>query len=113
MESRRMSFSCTKCPYSTKRSYNLKRYITKDHTADRSRKLEDGLPKRRRIQKPEDGMYTEEKYEKTRDTLDRTKQLRIGLHRRHPRAEPEDGLYTEEDIGWMKLWILYMLGFHL
>ena len=82
MESRRMSFSCTKCSYSTKRSYNLKRHITQDHTADRSPKLEDGQPKRRRIQEPEDGSYTKEKYEETMDRLDGPSQLGDGLPRR-------------------------------
>ena len=98
MESRRVSFSCTKCSYSTKRSYNLKRNITKEHKADRSSQLECGLPKRPRIQEPEDGLYTKEKYEETRDTLDGPSQLGDGLPRRHLRVEPEVGLYTKEEF---------------
>ena len=62
------------------------------------RHLEYGLPKRPRIQEPEDGMYTEEKYEETMDSLDGPSQLGDGLPRRHPRAEPEDGLYTKEEF---------------
>ena len=31
MESRRGTFNCNKCVYSTKRSYNLKRHILNEH----------------------------------------------------------------------------------
>ena len=97
MESRRASFSCTKCSYSTKRSYNLKRHLTQEHTSDRSCQLEDGLLKRPRIQEPEDGLYTKEKYEENMDTPYGPSQLGDGLPRRQPRADPEDGLYTKEE----------------
>ena len=98
MESRRLTFNCNECSYSTKRSYNLKRHITQEHTADRSCQVEYGQPKRQRIQDPEDGSYTKEKYEETMDSLDGPSQLGDGLPRRHPRAEPEDGLYTKEEF---------------
>ena len=96
MESRRMSFGCTKCSYSTKRSYNLKRHLTQEHTSDRSCQLEYGLPKRPQIQEPEDGLYTKERCEENMDTSYGPSQLGDGLPRHQPKAELEDGLYTEK-----------------
>ena len=84
------------CDYNTKRSYNLKRHITNEHKTDSLNQLEDGLPKRPRIQEPEDGLYTKAK--ETMDTLDWANQQVDVLPRPQPRAEPEDGLYTEEEF---------------
>ena len=36
MESRRVTSSCSKCDYSTKRTYNLKRHILNEHTVERN-----------------------------------------------------------------------------
>ena len=62
MESRRITFNCSKCSYSTKRSYNLKRHLENEHTADRTlgipNKTSDGLPKRRRIHETDEGLHT-------------------------------------------------------
>jgi len=69
MESRRGTFNCSKCVYSTKRSYNLKRHILNEHTTNRNTvvpiktsdgpsQLGGGMPKRPRIQEPDDGVYT-------------------------------------------------------
>ena len=102
MESRRITFKCNKCVYSTKRSYNLKRHILNEHTADWnsgvSIKTSDGLPKRPRIQETDDGLHPKKEYEETMDTLDGSRQLGDGLPRRQPKAEPEDGLYTKEEL---------------
>ena len=108
MESRRGTFNCNKCVYSTKRSYNLKRHILNEHgvakntvgpikTLDEPSHLGDGLPKRPRIQGPDDGLYTEKKYKETMDTLDGSSRLGDGLPRHQPKAELEDGLYTEKE----------------
>ena len=53
----------------------------------------------RRIQEPENGLYTKEKYEETMDTLD-ARQVNQGLDCIDVilRAEPEDGLYTKEEF---------------
>ena len=108
MESRRVTFNCNKCVYSTKRSYNLKRHILNEHgvakntvvpikTSDGPSHLGDGLPKRPRIQEPDDGLYTEKEYKETMDTLDGSSPLGDGLPRHQPKSEPEDGLYTKEE----------------
>ena len=76
MESRRITFKCCKCVYSTKRSYNLKRHILNEHTANRNsdvsinhsnavRHRGDGLPRRQPRVEPEDGLYTKEEFEET------------------------------------------------
>ena len=80
MESRRITFKCCKCVYSTKRSYNLKRHILNEHTANRNsdvpsnpsnavRHWGDGLPRRQPRAEPEDGLYTKEEFEETMSTL--------------------------------------------
>ena len=80
MESRRLTFNCSKCSYSTRRSYNLKRHLINEHKADRktvdlvktpygSRHSGDGLFRRQPKAEPEDGLYTEEEFEKTMTTL--------------------------------------------
>ena len=80
MESRRVTFNCSKCVYSTKRSYNLKRHLINEHKANKNtgvpinpfnavRHLGDGLSRRQPRAEPEDGLYTKEEYEETIDTL--------------------------------------------
>ena len=101
MESRRETFNCSKCVYSTKRSYNLKRHISNEHTADKKSgvpiKTSDGLPKRPRIQGTDDGLYTKKEYEATMDTLNEPSHLGDGLPGCQPKFVPEDGLYTKEE----------------
>ena len=91
MESRRESFNCSKCVYSTKRSYNLKRHILSEHKADRNSgvpiKTSDGLSKHPRIQETDDDLYIEKQYDETMDPLDGKTHLGDGLPRRQPRAE--------------------------
>ena len=94
MESRRETFNYNKCEYSTKRSYNLKRHILNEHTADRN---SSGPPKRPRIQETCDGLYTEKDYEKTINPSRMINHLGDGLPRRQQKPEPEDGLYTKEE----------------
>ena len=102
MESRKITINSSKCVYSTKRSYNLKRHILNEHTADRNSgvpvKTSDELIKRWRIQETDDGLYPEKENEETMDTLDGPRQLGVGLPRRQPKAEPVDGLYTKEEF---------------
>ena len=105
-----VSHKCSECGYYTKRKFDSKRHLKNVHggmvnntvvhinNSNVVRHLEDGIPKRPRIQKPEDELYTKEKYEETMDTLDGPSQLGVGLPRRLPRAEPEDGLYTKEEF---------------
>ena len=105
-----VSHKCSECLFDTNRSDNLKRHLKNVHggrvnntvvptkSSVVTSQLEYGMPKRRRIQKPEDGLYIEEKCEETMDTLDGPSQLGVGLPRRQPRAEPEDGLYTKEEF---------------
>ena len=93
MESRRKTFNCSKYVYSTKRSYNLKRHILNEHTADRN---SGGLPKRLRIQDLDAGLYTKKDYEEIINPSNAVRHLGDGLPRRQPRAEPEDGLHTKE-----------------
>ena len=76
MESRRLTFNCSGCSYSTKRSYNLKRHLTNEHSvADNipnkeARQLGDGLPRPQRNPIPEkDGLYTEEEYEENMSAI--------------------------------------------
>ena len=109
MESRRGTLNCSKCVYSTKRSYNLKRHIINEHTANRNTvahiKTSDGtsqlgerLPKRSRIQEPEDGLHTKKEYEKTINPYNVVRHLGDGLPRHQQKPEPEDGLYTKEEF---------------
>ena len=102
MESRRESFNCSKCVYSTKRSYNLKRHILSEHIADRNSSVPietpNGLPKRPRIQEADDDVYIEKEHEETMDTLNGSTQLCDRLPKHQPRVEPEDGLYSKQEF---------------
>ena len=102
MESRRESFNCSKCVYSTKRSYNLKRHILSEHIADRNSSVPietaNGFPKRPRIQEADDDVYIEKEHEESMDTLNRSTQLCDRLPKRQPRVEPENGLYSKQEF---------------
>ena len=102
MESRRESFNCSKCVYSTKRSYNLKRHILSEHIADRNSSVPietpNRLPKRLRIQEADDDVYIEKEHEETMDTLNGSTQLCDRLPKHRPKVEPEDGLYSKQEF---------------
>ena len=105
-----VSHKCSESGYYTKRKFDLKRHSKNVHggrvnntivptkSSVVTSHLEYGLPKRPRIQEPEDGLYTTEQYEEPRGTLDGTKQLGVGLPRRHLGVDPGDGLYTRKEF---------------
>ena len=72
MEARRVTFSCNKCSYSTKRSFNLRRHLIYEHSdtnivVKETKQLGDGLPRAK--PEPEDVLYTKEEFEEIMSSL--------------------------------------------
>ena len=115
-----VSFKCKECSFATGRSYNLRRHLKNVHgvvkstgvhmkTSDGTSQLGDRPPKRPRIQEPDDGVYTNKKYEETMDTLDGSVSWEMDC------LDVNRELNLKMDCiprkSTRKLWILYELGF--
>ena len=80
MESRRVILHCSKCLYSTNRSFNLRRHLINVHdvaantdvsfeSSDGASQLGDRLPRPQPSLEPEDGLYSKQEYDGIMSTL--------------------------------------------